>query len=475
MDSYFDDEPGQNDLDRYGPTLRVYARLDTIEGREGEDESAELDALIVSGNNHIALADTLRSIGDASDWRREWRRIIQINWYGRRSPEQQHHIDEFLGLFRDIRLVSLRLTIGLREKRDLLEQPGQWHEMELTQDGTGSMVSVFNSLFGAPRLYHLTAWHPLPANDSAQLAAAFTMQDWPTTPHPMAAIAMSQVEASYWAAYDVGQGSANALLDDGGEPTLFHDLGCGALWNAGTRPAGFAWPLHTQSPVVLSHWDSDHWSGAIACDPTHNFLNRRWVAPHDPSAGIRHIAFARKILLAGGHLNLLAQGPWRISWTTAQGRWLSLFRPAGNNRNDAGIALEVRKSHRSAKAWLLPGDASYDALHQHSYLAPHYLAMAVPHHGSGHSCANPPAPLPGEYHRLVYSFGPDNTYGHPANTAIQAHVQANWQNHSGWNGTGQPATGEPTRATASNPPGQHRGSVLVGWTTPNPPNGNWQI
>src|SRR5579871_3626379 len=66
------------------------------------------------------------------------------------------------------------------------------------------------------------------------------------------------------AVYDVGQGNCNAIL--GGNhfthhPILYFDMGGGVLNNAHTYPnalgslCGFMHP-----PVVLSHWDWDHWS-----------------------------------------------------------------------------------------------------------------------------------------------------------------------------------------------------------------------
>lgn len=69
------------------------------------------------------------------------------------------------------------------------------------------------------------------------------------------------------AVYDVGQGNCNAIVDQNSYPRIFFDYGWAPNFHAKSRPS-LPLQLHcldfcVTAPVVLSHWDMDHWSYAI--------------------------------------------------------------------------------------------------------------------------------------------------------------------------------------------------------------------
>ena len=90
-----------------------------------------------------------------------------------------------------------------------------------------------------------------------------------------------------------------------GLPICYFDLGCGVYRNARTRPENLQFCNCYNPPIILSHWDADHWAGT---NQDRRFLQSRWVAPRQ-SVGPSHTKFANKILWSGGSL-LIVQGPW---------------------------------------------------------------------------------------------------------------------------------------------------------------------
>jgi hypothetical protein len=272
----------------------------------------------------------------------------------------------------------------------------------------------------------------------------------------------------YRLAFDVGQGSANALLNCNGEPTLFVDIGCGSYRNGQTTPLDLILCSKFEADIILSHWDTDHWAGARKFDSASGkttFLKRRWFAPHDMNAGTSHIFFIKEILAAGGKIHLLEDGPWKQTHECSTGQEISVMRPgpAGANRNHSALVVEVQESKTSDKRWLVTSDVDYLYLKNAGYLNDDYAAMSVPHHGAS-LAPNSPIPSPSTLNntRLIYSFGPNNSYYHPRSSSIVEHEKAGWP-HQGWLGNSLGVG--PIRATACNAPGQaHLGSILVSWT-----------
>lgn len=354
------------------------------------------------------------------------------------------------------------------------DQSSEWrlfHLSEAHSNNTVNAVNVYNGLFAEPVPAML--WNVTRVNrDTAYaLNAAFSMKYWPCKPSSKIKNVLGNVDASFLAAYDVGQGLATGLLSESCLPTMFYDIGCGVYRNARTRPAGFSLCHCTSAPIVLSHWDADHWAGAVYSSHkgmSNPYLKRTWIAPYDSRLGVKNSAFAFDILKSGGklliwkHRTSLPLGPIRLK----NGSELTLLRGTGTDRNSSGIAAVVRHSSERDLKWLLTGDIDYQYLG--TYSAQSFIAMTVPHHGSKISTS---IPMPhhslsqNPYRRLIYSFGPGNGFGHPTNDCIKKHHASGW-NHGHWSPslTATNVPGQDVLSSAHHlPSNRHLDSMIIGW------------
>lgn len=298
------------------------------------------------------------------------------------------------------------------------------------------------------------------------------------------------------AIYHVGQGNANGLLGSSfncqdSAVSIYYDMGCGVYGNSGTTPAPLNFCLDLRPPVVLSHWDSDHWMGAYAHEVppgscSYPCLDLDWVAPLQ-NVTTHHKTFA---------LDVASHGSMRIYKPSAPGAvgTASLGSPAhtkiqftagtGPRRNHSGIVLSVERDLKppagDIHSWLLTGDCDYR--HFWSSLSPpNLVGLVVPHHGAARPKNHtlPPPPVGGligqssarPYRRLGYSFGAGNkqAFGvvHPVDATVTEHLKSGWDClpwQTGLN-VGNAYPGQDTRATAQHvAPGAD--GVLVGWTAP---------
>lgn len=227
--------------------------------------------------------------------------------------------------------------------------------------------------------------------------------------------------------------------------------------------------LDRRPPLVLSHWDSDHWAGA---QHDRHALTRTWVAPRQP-LGPTHTAFANNILKNGGRLLIWPSGPTQppITWQINPAQQLTIGRCSGSDRNGSGLAMRIDdRSSASLRHWLLTGDAGY---HQLPFpLSGDVVAAAVPHHGATMPEARSVPGRPSSaYARLVFSFGPGNQHGsqpvgHPTSYAVQTHEDNGWDVGT-WSGQATPGdtvAGGDVLATAKHT-SSHLGGCIAGWTS----------
>lgn len=444
---------------------RVYARVESVELGEDDDVQIHLDCMSVRSAEPFLIAQQVQ-------WAELWRETIL-----RRGAQ------EFLAWFNELELLHVELRLPLDYVVEFGALPGRWLELNLGRRSSRTLPAVaYTGLFAVGQAISIVSSGKPDDMVLSQLNAAFSMDSWTETDPNALDTWLHPVHARRWHAFDVGQGSANGLAGSG-PITLFHDLGCGSYANAKSAPVGLTICHSSPAPIVLSHWDTDHWAGAIRFAPDHDpsaFLNRTWIVPTDKTIGPRHFTFAANILRAGGSLVVLPPGSWRSRWYLLNDcRTMRLIRGSGSDRNGSGVAIEVR-DREVHRRWLLTGDVDYQFLKPH--LARSYVAMSVPHHGAAPKChlSEIPRPTyPRGYARLVYSFGQDNTYRHPKPQCIVAHRGRGW-NHGYWL-VHPRATVIPkgrVLATACNAPGpSHVGSALIGWvkappTMSPPPCGN---
>jgi hypothetical protein len=255
------------------------------------------------------------------------------------------------------------------------------------------------------------------------------------------------------AAYDVGQGNCNAIVDEYEHPRIFFDLGWAPNFHAKSRPVNqpdfFACDKEIGAPVVLSHWDMDHWCYAIenssfnpgSLTTAHKWkpaaLKRFWIArvPLKKKHKIGPLTLAfyhelKNIYLMPG-LSSILLWPRHVQGIAFSHGWLEACCPphtAPDDRNNNGIALFVRPTPQSS-AVLLTGDAYFESIPSLQNNIP-LAGLVAPHHGASVTPGYIPPPAPGSPARLVMSVGAHNTYGHPKQASIDAYNLQGWSSSS---------------------------------------------
>jgi beta-lactamase superfamily II metal-dependent hydrolase len=218
------------------------------------------------------------------------------------------------------------------------------------------------------------------------------------------------------AVFDVGQGACQALMaveQDHLVPVLYVDVGGGVMQNLQTFPDEFR-GLCRRVPIILSHWDWDHWS-SVSRFPS--LLESDWIAPLPPEKPIQQ-ALAW-ILLGLGRLSMWLPG----QSDTYRAKNLLLERCTGKTTNDSGIAVTLLGGSRKSKRCLLPGDAGYR--HIPSVLAgARFNALSVTHHGGRMHSKVVPTPRRGAI--AACSVGAGNSYKHPFWETVEAHREEGW-------------------------------------------------
>jgi hypothetical protein len=441
------------------PTVS-YGRLDQVEPLDPLSASEAVFAFDVvdadwpqfSPTGDFDLSDVLRL---RSRQRAFWQRMFGPPTFGR--PQ-----DPFVAapIYR-IEITSRRGDSFF----DFLTKLGEHDWVKITLDRIGTFeVDVYGGLFAAPvQAYLIDIGIEMVLAEA--LSVTFDMDAWLDASETSIRTCLSGLpKFEFLIAYDIGQGSANGLADARETAQLFFDLGCGVYGNRHTRPVPlrFCWQAHP--PVILSHWDSDHWAGETS-DPAAQA--QTWIAPRQV-IGPTHTAFASRILSAGGTIHIWGPAPSTICVTVGGTQTLTLARCTGTTRNGSGISCLVEDSSGS-QGWLVTGDAGYHELGQ-PHLPADLRAVVVPHHGADMGTASIPPSRPSGYARLFYSFGPGNAHGrthvqHPTVAGISAHAASGWKHHTWPSGT--PATclaGGDVLATATHP-GTHLDGAVASWSS----------
>lgn len=213
--------------------------------------------------------------------------------------------------------------------------------------------------------------------------------------------------------YDVGQGSASAVCSAQPIPHLYYDLGGGVTRNAATYPPGTRFCFANEPPVVLSHWDMDHW---ISGRKHPEALDMKWIVPRQRT-GVMHAKFAADLHQRGNLLVWPAALP-QVSFS--MGRIVKL--PAHRNRNYSGLVFLATVGGRRRCRVLCPGDAPYSRIP--AGVIGSVVGVVAPHHG-GEFRSDQPPPATGA-RRVVYSFGTNNSYHHPRQITLTRHQAAGW-------------------------------------------------
>ena len=309
-------------------------------------------------------------------------------------------------------------------ERTLLDLEGIWVRIALA--GGGTPATLFDNLFGTA----IDVWVAsiaLAAFDAGQFLNSLDPLD-PVTGVPDATdqqienVLRPSSTFDEIAVYDVGQGSANGLIANQ-EVVCYFDFGGGAAPNTFTFPAALASFCQCNSPpIILSHWDHDHWSSEGRDTRVHT---QTWIVPRQVSSSTKraphHSALIKAIQAAGGSILV-----WPSGLSAKRIGQLEISLCTGSSKNTSGLSLEVHApSEVSALPVLMPADAGYDDLRVVPTGGQHD-AILCPHHGGRSNSSNVPKPPSGPYQRLIYSYGPKNTYKHPLFKTYDPHHLADW-------------------------------------------------
>lgn len=263
------------------------------------------------------------------------------------------------------------------------------------------------------------------------------------------AVALHAADVNSVVVMDVGQGSGNKIRDGHDALLYYFDVGCGALFNARTAPADAAlnYDFTNQEPIILSHWDFDHWWAGYY-KSNQDGRNCHWLAPRQHVSPIHQ----RVAATLGGNLHLWPADPAQthipnVNWADSaelNGPDTRLhFKHADgnytNDRNGSGIGLIIERwvGYNNSRLCYLPGDAPFQGLdlaNLNFRYNPQNHAVVATHHGSATNLAPLHIPAAQTAHAtIVYSYGPRNGYHHPRAGAVLDYHARGWDGAAGVN------------------------------------------
>ena len=222
----------------------------------------------------------------------------------------------------------------------------------------------------------------------------------------------STIKEDFWLrVVNVGQGSCNSLSiieESAGIETqpkaeiLYLALGGGVLANASTYGCKANFYPVDNAPVILCHWDMDHW---ISGEQINTLNQTQWIVPEQKNLGITHLKFAQR-LSNERRLHIWPRGLKKVKTCL-----VDIYKlPENKNRNYSGLVSIVKSSKRGNKNTIYPGDAPFSKCKD--FISEYDIAAIItPHHaGDMPFKAIPKAP---EKHVVISSFGIRNTFNHP--------------------------------------------------------------
>lgn len=320
-----------------------------------------------------------------------------------------------------------------------------WMEIEL---GMGLLrANIYPNLFAAPVPANIRSVQPIAGQKARQLTNAFSLDALVASEAEiLAALHNLNTQIDWIGIYDVGQGNANGLCDRQAMPLAYFDLGGGVLQNSHSFSNQFVSICTTvQPPVILSHWDWDHWSSGTRFP---NALALTWIVPNQ-LLGAVHATFAAAILNGGGKILV-----WPNTLHHLQKGQCHIHKCTGQGRNHSGLALEI-DGPRGEEPILLTGDARYNVIPTRGQI---FTSVVVPHHGADMRNRSVPACPRFAASRAAYSAGNPNSFLHPRAITQQDHHGQHWDH--GLNGSIHPVD----RYTAALRP-VHLGHIGLSWSS----------
>lgn len=218
--------------------------------------------------------------------------------------------------------------------------------------------------------------------------------------------------------HDVGQALATSLSEKGKKPFFYFDFGIAYGKNKDTVPKNVNLPIGENATILLSHVDEDHWCGFRA---NNNALKCRWIVPQKPTKALTKTL--SDVYLHGGSIRLYrAQGDTIFEIVRANsymfaGNALSKIKNGRLSKavHENGNALYIFAQYKGKEYKIVvSGDQDYD--YQNPCFLDDVNLLVACHHGGKYSWSKK-AEIPkphSEENIIVYSYGENNSYGHPS-------------------------------------------------------------
>jgi hypothetical protein len=315
-------------------------------------------------------------------------------------------------------------TRRVAEFEAYLDQPqgGEipWVEIYFGSSTQGLRLNIYTNLFQEPVVRSYEKIASIEGVRARRLAESVSLNHVPDANDAAidgALRTVAEQNIPYSVAFDVGQGNAVGLFGITNCVQAYFDIGGGAGTHAFTFPNALkSFCFTKRPPIILSHWDHDHWSSAYRAPAA---FRETWIAPRQ-SIGPIQAAVVAQIISTGTLLLIPASflGKWRGC--------VLLERCTGSGRNNGGLALTVsERPNGMGMQMLLPGDARYQFVPSYTAGKPYHSVLA-PHHGAKPNKTPVPTSMGQSTSRMVYSYGRGNSYKHATVAARNAHHSAGW-------------------------------------------------
>jgi hypothetical protein len=297
---------------------------------------------------------------------------------------------------------------------------GPWLAIDLSAPKGQGNVSQYINLFAAPVQHDLIHISAVDDDVAERLQMAHSLESVDDASEADIEGALNHSEhADAAAVYDVGHGASNALICRD-QPVMYFDLGGGVTGNVHTYPSALSkFCFTSRPPIVLSHWDHDHWATAQR-DP--EALDQTWVVPRQGNTLLSsHLTFLAQLLRGNGRVLV-----WPEALPSVTAGSVTVERCTGTTRNNSGLAMTFRNREGEQGSMLFPADSRYDCIPIAATQA--FTSLVASHHGGRTKSTFVPASDGAAHGRLVFSVGAGNSYKHPLPSESQAHNAA-WGNY----------------------------------------------
>ncbi len=384
-------ESGQTEGPKPELPLRVFAHLDQSERLEGDEETYRLyfdcvDARWITNESQTSDSSFAENVPIF---------ILQVEF---QADDTNHPFHDLLPFIRFHR------------------RNAPWLSLAISKGATDESPRLYWNLFSeVSESVHVVREEDVAGDSLLRLRHYSLAGDRAATDDELVDTLIWVREINMAAVYDVGQGSCGALLDRKGSVLTYLDFGGGVQGHARTFPGSLSqFCFYNNPPIILSHWDWDHWSSALR---DKRALSATWIVPRQ-RIGLVHWTFVQSLKAAGGNILI-----WPSQLSAIETSEFEIRKCTGKGTNHSGLAVVVNDCE-SGEQILFPGDARYSAIP--GVLGSVFSAIVVPHHGGWMSSKRVPSCSGSPGNRLVYSFGPGNTYNHALPATEANHRSAGW-------------------------------------------------